>query len=235
MSDRCFVYLLTNTANGKLYVGKTKFTVAARWMKHCKSAEKGSPYAIHCAIRKYGETAFTVSLLDVFDTEDVALFAERNWIAKLRSAGDGGYNMCKGGRGVVGWKPTPANIANMKAAAVGRLPSETCFSRSKEVRAQGLSAEAKARMSEAQRARRSCGDDVTDDFRETMRQVAFARQPRGPSSTETRAKQSAGITAAWAKRKENMPTKICSVCSQPVGRGGKGLCKKHYDAARLRT
>jgi hypothetical protein len=54
------VYLITNTVNGKRYVGKTHRASRKRWADHCSAAKRGSQYPLHCAIRKYDKDAFAV-------------------------------------------------------------------------------------------------------------------------------------------------------------------------------
>jgi hypothetical protein len=47
------IYLITNTVNGKVYVGKTIGELRRRWSQHIKVAKKGSPTHFSNAIRKY--------------------------------------------------------------------------------------------------------------------------------------------------------------------------------------
>jgi group I intron endonuclease len=58
------IYLIRNLVNGKLYVGQSKYdTPDKRWQMHLKSAKNGSPYAVHNAIRKYGEENFSIEVV----------------------------------------------------------------------------------------------------------------------------------------------------------------------------
>jgi len=57
-SSTGYVYLVTNTVNGKKYVGCTRVTVSRRWIQHRSAAKNGSPFALHQAIRKYGFNKF---------------------------------------------------------------------------------------------------------------------------------------------------------------------------------
>jgi group I intron endonuclease len=86
------IYLITNTQNGKKYVGKTT-NIDRRWYRHCKAAEYGSNTHFHKAIRKYGKSAFDIEILDAEYSND----AEKNWILVLAPE----YNMTPGGDG--GW------------------------------------------------------------------------------------------------------------------------------------
>lgn len=57
------VYCITNTINGKKYIGMTGRTLNERWDSHCSSARNGSPFRFHSAIRKYGEISFSKEIL----------------------------------------------------------------------------------------------------------------------------------------------------------------------------
>ena len=96
------VYLITNIENGKRYVGKTKHSLAKRWYNHVQEARRGRGFALHAAIRKYGSDAFNRKVLGEYPTEEEALIAERAWVLRLGTMGEGGYNLCEGGRGALG-------------------------------------------------------------------------------------------------------------------------------------
>ena len=49
------VYLITNTVNGKVYVGQTINGLSKRWKGHKNDVRNGSQNPLHRAIRKYGE------------------------------------------------------------------------------------------------------------------------------------------------------------------------------------
>ena len=57
------VYCITNTINGKKYIGMTGRSLTERWNSHCSSARNGSPFRFHSAIRKYGEETFIKEIL----------------------------------------------------------------------------------------------------------------------------------------------------------------------------
>jgi hypothetical protein len=57
------IYCITNTGNGKKYIGMTGRTLDERWKSHCSSAKNGSPFRFHSAIRKYGEESFVKEVL----------------------------------------------------------------------------------------------------------------------------------------------------------------------------
>src|SRR3990167_8711797 len=112
-----FVYLVTNTLNGKVYVGKT-CQPHVRWAQHVRSAKRGDEYLLQRAIRKYGEEAFAFQILASYAVEQEALDGEQGWIAEFRSSEVArGYNMTMGGDGVI---PTPETLERMRAAAQKR-------------------------------------------------------------------------------------------------------------------
>ena len=98
------IYLITNTVNGKQYVGKTQISTAHSWWQHCYEARIGSHCAVHRAIRKYGRASFTIEDIDIAESTADLASKERAWIAKLSSRTPRGYNLTDGGEGVAGFK-----------------------------------------------------------------------------------------------------------------------------------
>jgi group I intron endonuclease len=62
------VYQVTNTRNGKSYIGYTSSTLEERWKEHQKRARLGSGYHFHTAIRKHGASYFSPKILFVEET-----------------------------------------------------------------------------------------------------------------------------------------------------------------------
>ncbi len=96
------VYLITNTVNGKRYVGVTCKTIAKRWLGHQRQAKHGTKYLLYHAIRKYGADAFTIEELAVAFDKKTAAALEVTLIAFFDTYGWGkqGYNQTRGGDGV---------------------------------------------------------------------------------------------------------------------------------------
>lgn len=107
------VYLLTNLVTGKCYVGKTERTLDIRWDEHLKCARYDSSLYLHRAIRKYGKDSFEhIILQECFSKKDLSDL-EIMWIDKLKTLVPNGYNMTKGGDGVLGFKPSlEMNVRN---------------------------------------------------------------------------------------------------------------------------
>ena len=59
------VYIIRNTVNAKVYVGKTTRNPAKRFEEHC--SEYSQCLAIGRAIKKYGKDSFSMGI--VFETE----------------------------------------------------------------------------------------------------------------------------------------------------------------------
>jgi group I intron endonuclease len=98
MDGRFVVYLLTNTANGKQYVGVTTQGLQQRWSLHKSSAAKGKRSRIALAIAKHGADAFTIEhVASAFDKPSM-LATEIALIRQLgTTAWERGYNATAGG------------------------------------------------------------------------------------------------------------------------------------------
>ena len=95
-----YVYLITNLVNGKKYVGCTKVSVERRWVQHRSAAMKGSTFAIHAAIRKYGFQNFSIVIIEtVFGTCKDLKVAEIRHIKAHDCVSPRGYNLTEGGEG----------------------------------------------------------------------------------------------------------------------------------------
>lgn len=95
MTDNYKVYCLTNTINGKQYVGITKQDVIKRW-KSGKGYKK--PTRIGSAIAKYGWNNFNKEVLFENLTQKQAIEVEKEYIKKLDTI-NSGYNVQEGGLG----------------------------------------------------------------------------------------------------------------------------------------
>ena len=95
MKDNGFyIYKITNTINGKYYIGKSTFST------YRDNSYYGSGQAIKKAIRKYGKDVFIKEILDTCETEEEAYEKEKEWISKtLAFESSHGYNLTPGGKG----------------------------------------------------------------------------------------------------------------------------------------
>lgn len=91
----CTIYLLTNTVNGKLYIGQTWQTLNKRITQH-RSRAKNPQWYLYNAISKYGWENFRIDVLMSCHDQATADYWEDFYIL----AGDtinGGYNLKRGG------------------------------------------------------------------------------------------------------------------------------------------
>jgi len=117
-----FIYLVTNTINGKAYIGKTSKTVKGRWETHLQNAKMGLPYHLYRAIRKYGVDAFHVQTIAECNNSEQLSELEKMWILLLGTHSTKyGYNMTYGGEGVTGTEEVREKI---RQKAMGRIPSK---------------------------------------------------------------------------------------------------------------
>jgi group I intron endonuclease len=91
------VYKWTNIKNGKVYVGQTTQTLKQRVRNHVNNAAAGSMLPIHCAIRKYGLSSFTIEEIAKTDTLDGLNALEVHYIELLSCQVPLGYNLNGGG------------------------------------------------------------------------------------------------------------------------------------------
>lgn len=102
-----YTYKITNTVNGKIYIGKAA-NIKTRWNAHKAAAKRKDandyPY-FHKALNKYGFDNFIVEQIGEYETEEQALEAEINLIDKFNSMDKTiGYNLTIGGDGASGYK-----------------------------------------------------------------------------------------------------------------------------------
>lgn len=99
MSKVFHVYKITNTENGKLYIGITQKGYKRRFLDHLWQSRKSrkSCRALYAAINKYGENSFKVDLIETCKNRDELNEREIFWIKELNTLSPNGYNLTKGG------------------------------------------------------------------------------------------------------------------------------------------
>lgn len=119
------VYIHTCRINGKSYIGITNKTASERFIEHCLAAKRGSKFAFHAAIRKHGEDQWIHETLAVVKSREEAHRLEIELISERRTTErQFGYNMTKGGDGVVGLTRTQEHSDNISKALQGHEVSE---------------------------------------------------------------------------------------------------------------
>lgn len=92
------IYLITCLVNNKIYIGKTRKTVEARFKQHIITAISDAPsrkkYYIHNAIKKHGPENFKIEEIDSLEGYEVSKERESYWIKKYNSHNPKiGYNL----------------------------------------------------------------------------------------------------------------------------------------------
>lgn len=92
-----YIYKITNDINGKIYIGKTEFTIEKRWKEHCQdfNKDRNKKRPLYSAMRKYGIEHFHIE--EVEETSEPEK-REKYWIEYYGSFKNG-YNATIGGDG----------------------------------------------------------------------------------------------------------------------------------------
>jgi group I intron endonuclease len=91
----CGIYKITNTINGKSYVGQS-VNIKRRWSVYNGVAKRGIPRAINTAIGKYGKDLFVFEIIEQCD-RSLLNDMECIWIKELQTMAPNGYNLSSGG------------------------------------------------------------------------------------------------------------------------------------------
>ena len=116
---RGIIYVITNTVNGKQYVGQTTQLLSRRWWWHLRRTSDGACCALHYAIRKYCAEAFKIEQIDFAETIDELNEKEIYHIARLKTLTPNGYNMTIGGEGFPGVAITQKTRQKLSEASMG--------------------------------------------------------------------------------------------------------------------
>lgn len=98
------IYMITCTSNGKQYIGKTEQRFSKRFWHHQWQLRKNchdNKY-LQNAWNKYGETAFTFSVVHALKPDDDINALEKYYISLYNTYEDG-FNLTKGGEGMSGF------------------------------------------------------------------------------------------------------------------------------------
>ncbi len=120
-----YIYSATNKVNHKVYIGQTIKALRIRKAQHKFHGTEGDSY-FHSAIQKNGIEVFQWNTLCTVTAETKLLVkehldtAEQMFIQQFQSMDrTKGYNLTRGGGGVVGFKPTQESLQRMRDAHIG--------------------------------------------------------------------------------------------------------------------
>jgi len=171
-----YIYLATNTNNGKRYVGQTRQLVQTRWRRHVSDAlgTKERPHPLHNAIRKHGAEVWIVeTIATVINVADLDAL-ERAMITRYQTLHPRGYNLKPGGNSAGHHPETKAKLA---AALRGRR----------------LAPDVVARLRDAGKRRPQSPGQLAGLAKCHERNRAIAGKPGRKMTPEQRAKLSAAL------------------------------------------
>lgn len=131
------IYKITNTVNGKVYIGQTIRPIMDRFLRHVNDARNNpsTHLKLHRAMNKYGADKFTIEKIDEATTKVELDEKEQFWIKEYNSIGFG-YNLTEGGEG--------GNTYKCRTSSQMKKTREK-LSKSKIGRANGMSKQIKAK------------------------------------------------------------------------------------------
>jgi group I intron endonuclease len=119
---QCGVYCITNTANGRLYIGSAQ-DIKKRWKEHLWRFHKGTHSNRHLqfAWNKYGESCFVLHILELVPRQHL-LMAEQKWFTVTGCCDpEVGYNISKYADAPMrGRKASLETLTKLSQAKLGR-------------------------------------------------------------------------------------------------------------------
>lgn len=90
------IYKITNTVDGKIYIGQTVQRLSERFRDHTRGDKQPDGY-LHRAIKKHGIENFVFEEIDSAKTLEGLNALEEHYIQKFNSLAPNGYNLLLGG------------------------------------------------------------------------------------------------------------------------------------------
>lgn len=213
-----YIYKITNTQNGKVYIGKTTRTIAIRWGQHLKKAKQRVNNYLYDAMNHYGCDNFSIETIETCSQENLN-GREKYWI-NFYNAQEIGYNRTCGGDGGNTWelnqnkevtsKRLSESIKNSEAHKQAVNSTEYKQKISKINKGKKFPQEFRDKLSEATKRRfqnplereklskAHRGKKLTDEHKRNIGLAVSKRQVK----PETRKKMSDARCAYWARVKE---------------------------------
>ena len=252
-----YIYKITNNLNNKIYIGYKSKTVEE------SESYYGSGTVIKAAIKKYGKDNFTKTILerDIVDF-DFLKERERHYI-KLYDSYNNGYNLTKGGDGIIGYKLTEEHKQKLIKSVKGKpLSKEHKQKLSESLQGKIISEETKEAIRKAltgrprpEETKRKISEGNIGKIRseETRRKIgAFQKgRTRSPHSEETKRKIGAanaisllGKTRgphskehgeAISKSLNNKPIIKCPHCDVQGNNSNGAMTRYHFDNCKQKS
>lgn len=114
------IYKVTNSINGKIYIGKTTKGLDRRRSEHTRFIKPIT--AFQRALHKYGKNEFVWEIIYECESPEELNNAEKEMIAKYQSNKLGiGYNMTPGGDGFAHGKDNPVHRPEVQEKIIAKL------------------------------------------------------------------------------------------------------------------
>lgn len=142
------VYKITNTVDGKVYIGSSAVDIDCRWSTHRALLRTGKHYNRHLqrAWNKYGESVFTFEVVEPGTDKKDVREKELSWIARF--FGKNCYNATTEAAGRLA-KPKEPKVKGFRKHAVphvrGELSVAECFKVAEWLREKGIVFEGSAK------------------------------------------------------------------------------------------
>ena len=178
-----YIYKVTNTVNGKIYIGQTIRSVRKRWADHTCNSMSGN-YHFQNAIKKHGKSSFDIITIEtVFENDEISLKCKldelEKYYIKLFDTFKNGYNQTFGGGGTIGRAMSEANRKIISEYATGRILSEEHkHNISVSLRNRDPNKERKKRDISSY-AKPWLGKNMSDEIREKMSKSAKGKSKTG--------------------------------------------------------
>ena len=185
------VYTITNRISGRVYVGSSKTNVSKRKLQHWNRLKNGTHgnKGLQKDWRLFGEDVFVFEVLEVVDVQDCVPF-EQFWINMLRANESAfGYNLLPCAGSSRGFKHSESGLKRLSDINKGKVLGEEHRAKiSAALKGRTKSEETRRKLSAAHKGKRLSPETI-----EKMRARTY--------STETLAKRSVSLKAAWERRK----------------------------------
>lgn len=174
------IYKITNTINGKIYIGQTSQSIKSRWKNHLIDCKRAKNNKFYNAIKKYGEENFVIEIIEYgIGSQELLNKKERHWI-KFYDSYKNGYNSTWGG------EESPMHY------------KEVCKKVSNTMKGRGLTEEHKKKISLSNKGKP--GTPHTEEFKKYISEILSNRIV----SQETREK----LKNANLGKKQSKETKL---------------------------
>ena len=222
-------YMITNTKNGKSYIGITTRTLSRRWYEHC-FVPNSCGQLLNKAINKYGKDAFIIEAIASARTLEDLKEVEKQLIEQHQTKVPHGYNLTDGGDGVFGYKFTEKQKkrngdlkrgtkaseetkAKMRVAHSGEKNGFYGKNHTEETKRKNAEAhigkQAMLGKTHSEETRKKISEALTGQGRphteEAKKKISLAHigKKQGSPSPETRLKLSLATKKVWEQRKLN--------------------------------